>query len=67
MKMAEVLVVTSKIKKQIRKEAGMSTSKDAINKLSEVVESICKGAIEKAKEDGRKTVIDRDIAAVVGH
>ena len=24
-------------------------------------------AIEKAKADGRKTVMDRDIAAVVGH
>lgn len=62
-----MLVVTSKIKQKIKNEASMNTSATAIEKLSELVDTICSEAIEKAKADGRKTVMDRDIAAVVGH
>ncbi len=65
--MSEVLVVTSKIKKKIKADAGMNTSADAITKLSEIVTTICSKATENAKADGRKTVMDRDIAEVVGH
>ncbi len=59
-----MLVITSKVKKRI-KDGGMSTSGSAITKLSEVVEELCAKAITKAKDDKRKTVMDRDIEAVL--
>ena len=59
-KMSEVLVVASKVKKYIKGEAGMSTSSTVMDALTKVVERACKEAIEKAKSDKRKTVMDRD-------
>ena len=59
--MAEVLVVTSKIKKLVKDKAGMNTSAKTIEVLSEAVERLCLKGIEAAKADGRKTVLDRDI------
>lgn len=59
-----MLVVASKIKKQL-KAGGCNTSASAITKLSEVVEQICVKAMEAAKKDRRKTVMDRDIEAVL--
>jgi histone H3/H4 len=54
------LVVASKVKKLIKDEAGLSTSSQAIDQLTLRVQTICLRAIEKAKEDKRKTVMDRD-------
>ena len=59
--MAEVLVVTSKIKKIVKEKAGMNTSAKTIEVLSQAVERLCLKGIEAAKADGRKTVLDRDI------
>lgn len=59
-----MLVVTSNIKKHI-KEGGMNTSGEAVKKLSEVVGELCTAAMEKAKKDHRKTVMDRDIDNVL--
>lgn len=59
--MAEVLVVTSKVKKLI-KEQGMRTSADAVEALSSIVEAKAKEAIEKAKAAGKKTVQASDVA-----
>ncbi len=56
----EVLVVTSKLKKYIRSSAGMSTSANVAPALSDTVRNLCDQAIEKAKADRRKTVMDRD-------
>jgi histone H3/H4 len=56
----EILVVTSKLKKYIRSVSGMSTSANVLPKLSDTIRSLCNQAIEKAKADGRKTVMDRD-------
>ena len=58
----EVLVVTSKLKKYIRSSAGMSTSANVAPALSDTVRSLCDQAIEKAKADRRKTVMDRDFS-----
>lgn len=59
--MSEILVVSSKLKKLIKEEGGMNTSSTAIEALSKKVENLAKEAIQKAKADGRKTVMDRDI------
>ena len=56
----EILVVASKIKKYVRSVAGMSTSANVLPKLSDAIRSLCDQAIENARADGRKTVMDRD-------
>ena len=63
--MSEVLVVTSKVKKIIKEKGGMNTSAATIEVLSKAVERLCLKGIEQAKQDGRKTVMDRDI--VIDH
>lgn len=57
---ADVLVVVSKIKKYIKATANMNTAGNVSPKLSEAVRRMCMQAVEKAKSDGRKTVMDRD-------
>lgn len=59
--MAEVLVVTSKVKKFIKEKGEMNTSAETIDMLSKAVERLCAKGIEAAKADGRKTVMARDI------
>lgn len=59
----EVLVVVSKLKNYIRAASGMNTSGSCAEVLSELVRSLCNQAIERAKNDGRKTVMDRDFQA----
>lgn len=58
----EVLVVVSKLKNFIRSHSGMNTSGNVAEKISEIVRSLCADAIERAKTDGRKTVMDRDFS-----
>ncbi len=58
----EILVVASKLKKHIRSTAGMSTAANVAPALSDIIRSLCAQAIEKAKADKRKTVMDRDFA-----
>lgn len=59
--MAEVLVVTSKVKKLIKDKGGCNTSAETIDVLSKAIEQLCEKAVERAKADGRKTVMARDI------
>ena len=63
--MAEVLVVTSKVKKFIKEHGQMNTSAETIDVLSKAIELLCKKGVESAKADGRKTVMARDI--VIDH
>jgi histone H3/H4 len=56
----EVMVVVSKLKNYIRSVSGMSTSGNVASKLSDIIRNMCDQAIEKAKSDSRKTVMDRD-------
>lgn len=56
----EVLIVASKLKNYIRAKSGMNTSASVIEALSAKVRQLCDQAIENAKQDGRKTVMDRD-------
>lgn len=59
--MADVLVVTSKVKKLIKEQGDCNTSGETIAVLSEAVEALCRRGVENAKADGRKTVMARDI------
>jgi histone H3/H4 len=56
----EILVVASKIKNYIRSNSGMNTSSAVMDALSRKIRKMCDQAIEHAKQDGRKTVMDRD-------
>ena len=57
---SEVLVVASKLKNYIRAKSGMNTSATVMEALSGKIRGLCDQAIENAKQDGRKTVMDRD-------
>ena len=56
----EVLVVASKLKNYIREKSGMNTSAAVIDVLSDKIRRMCDEAVERAKSEGRKTVMDRD-------
>ena len=57
----EVLVVVSRIKNYVRATAGLNTSEDVMAKLSDAVRKVVQQGIERAKADGRKTLMERDI------
>jgi histone H3/H4 len=56
----DILVVVSKLKKYIREKSGMNTSSAVAEVLTAKLQAMCDQAIETAKNDGRKTVMDRD-------
>ncbi len=61
----DVLVVVSKVKAYVRARSGMNTSDTVTGPLSDHLRVICTEAIRHAAQDGRKTVLDRDIVAVL--
>lgn len=58
--MTEILVVQSKIRDMVKAE-GCATSQEAVEALSKEIERMVKKAVERAKENGRKTVKGQDI------
>ena len=58
----EVLVVASKIKNYIKSNGEMKTSSGVLDALSDRLRAMCDQAIESARSDGRKTVLDRDFS-----
>gem|GEM_PF-3478825 len=58
---AETMIVVSKVKKFIRDQGGLNTSEDAITALTQKVIEECLKGIERAKSDGRKTFMGRDV------
>jgi histone H3/H4 len=56
----EVLIVASKLKKYIRDQSGMNTAANVLEVLSDRLRAMCDQAIINARNDGRKTVKDRD-------
>ncbi|MBD3237597.1 MAG: hypothetical protein GF330_12905 [Candidatus Eisenbacteria bacterium] len=56
----EVLVVISKLKAYVRNASGMNTAGNVAPALSDIIRQHCDRAIERARADGRKTVMDRD-------
>lgn len=59
--MADVLVVTSKVKKFIKEKGACNTSAETVDVLSQAIEKLCQKGIDAAKAEGRKTVMARDI------
>lgn len=58
--MADLLVVASKVKKYIKEKSAMNTASSTLDALSNLIKKACDEAIERAKREGRKTVMDRD-------
>ncbi len=58
----ENLVVVSRMKDYIRWKSGFNTSDRAAEPLSDIVRKACDEAIEAARRDERKTVLDRDVS-----
>lgn len=56
----ETLIVVSKLKEYIDQKSGMNTSANCIPLLSDFIRLQCDLAIENARQEGRKTVLDRD-------
>jgi hypothetical protein len=62
----EILIVASKLKAYVRARSDMNTSDRVFDVLSDEVRRIADRAIEEARREGRKTVLDRDVKAVTG-
>ena len=58
--MNENLVVVSKVKSWIKTNSGLNTASNVADELSKIVACELQKAVENAKRDGRKTVMDRD-------
>jgi histone H3/H4 len=56
----EILIVASKIKQYIKDKYDMNTSANVMEALSRDVRRLTDRAVEKARSEGRKTVMDRD-------
>lgn len=56
----EVLIIASRLKEYITARGDMNTSGGVVEVLSDHVRIICDRAIDNARADGRKTVMDRD-------
>ena len=56
----DVLVVQSKVRDYIAEKSGYNTSASAYDWLSMAVRILCDQAIDQARAEGRKTVMDRD-------
>lgn len=56
----DTLVVVSKLKQYIKDKHDMNTSASVIDLLSNQIRRICDQASDKARRDGRKTLMDRD-------
>ncbi|MEM7151522.1 MAG: hypothetical protein AAF799_01725 [Myxococcota bacterium] len=58
----EVLVVVSRFKSHVRERYGVNTSDGVFGVLSDHLRDVCRQAVDNARADGRKTVMDRDFA-----
>ncbi|MCB0317674.1 MAG: hypothetical protein KDD56_02890 [Bdellovibrionales bacterium] len=61
----EVLVVVSKLKSVIKDMAGLNTSGNVAPALSGIIRNVTNQAIENARNDNRKTVMDRDLSNII--
>lgn len=56
----EILIIASKLKQYIKDKYDMNTSASVMDVLSESIRDLTDLAVERAKAEGRKTVMDRD-------
>ena len=57
----EILIVASRLKDYIQAKGDMNTSSSVMDFLSDYVRVIADRAIDNARAEGRKTVMDRDL------
>ena len=57
----EILVVASRLKAYIRRDAGYNMSDTVLPVLSDAIRKICDEAIKNARLAERQTVLDRDV------
>lgn len=58
----ESMVIASRVKAFIQEQSELSTSTAVIDALSDHIRHVAMQAIDKAKEDGRKTVMEQDVS-----
>lgn len=56
----EILIVASKLKQYVKDKYEMNTAASVMESLSNEVRRITDRAVERAKREGRKTLMDRD-------
>jgi histone H3/H4 len=56
----EVLVVASKLKNYVKVKYDFNTSANVMDRLSDLMRGLVDDAIENARAEGRKTLMDRD-------
>ena len=56
----DVLIIASRLKEYILARGEMNTSGQVMEVLSEHIRRVCDKAIDQARHEGRKTVLDRD-------
>lgn len=56
----EILIVASKLKQYVKDKHDLNTSADVMEILSQKVRKLTDQASQKAKSEGRKTLLDRD-------
>lgn len=61
----EVLVIASRLKDYIQARGDMNTSASVMDILSDHLRLLCNEAIDHARSEGRKTVMDRDFEAIL--
>lgn len=57
----EILIVASRLKDYVRSVSGFNTSDRILGPLSQVVREAVGHAIDNARAEGRKTILDRDM------
>lgn len=56
----EILVVVSKVRKYVADRWGLNTSAGVYEVLTDRIKQLCDTATERARAEGRKTLMDRD-------
>ena len=56
----DVLIVASKLKQYVKDKYDLNTSADVMDALSQEVRRITDRAVDKARAEGRKTLMSRD-------
>ena len=60
----EVLVVVSKLKSYIKKSSGLNTAGEVPAVITKAIQTLITDAVEHAKKEGRKTVMERDFTTI---
>jgi len=61
----DILVVASKLKDYVKIKHDLNTSANVMSMLSDIMRVLADKASENAKQDGRKTLMDRDFENVI--